>query len=131
MPFHGYQGRTQFAVYWPRQGSTPDGQPTVSNIARELLVRWDGSSRTVLGADGLPLAVDATVSGFTFDPVVGSKMWAGRIDDLPGTSQLPDRDVMKVVRVNVTPDVRGRSSFREVLLQRDQDALGTAVTPTE
>lgn len=125
MPFHGYQGRTQWAVYWARIGSDGFGEPTVSDVAQEVRVRWDGTSRGVLGPDGAPLAIDATVSGFTFDPVVGSLMWAGRLADLPGTSQRPAQDVMRIVTVNITPDVRGRSVFREATLVRTKDVLGS------
>lgn len=128
MPFHGYQGRVHWAVYWARVGTDPFGEPTVSDVAREIKVRWDDTKRTVLGPDQAPVAIDATISGLTFDPEPGSLVWKGRLADTPGTSQRPARDVMRVVTVNATDDVRGRQRFREATLVRHSDALGTTAT---
>lgn len=128
MPFHGYQGRVDWAVYWARVGTDPYGEPTVSDVAQEVRVRWDDTRRTVSGPDQAPVAVDATASGFTFDPTPGSLMWKGRLGDLPGTSQRPATDVMRVVTVNVTRDVRGRGAYREATLVRSKDVLGTTAS---
>lgn len=123
MPFHGYQGRTQWVVYWPRVGTGPTGAPTVSDVAQELQLRFDQTVRNVLQSDGTVVTLDGTAGGWTFAPVVGSAVWKGRLDDLPGTSQLPDSDVYRIVKVDVVPDVRGRSSFREATLVRAGDFL--------
>ena len=128
MPFHGYQGRTQFAVYWARVGSDRFGQPTVSDVALEVMVRWDGQTRTVFGPNGDPITLDATIGGWTFDPAIGSMVWPGRLDDLPGTGQRPTTDLFRIVGVNVTPDVRGRSQYREANAVRISDELQTTVT---
>lgn len=123
MPFHGYQGRTQWIVYWPRVGTGPTGAPTVSNVAQEYLLRYDAEMRNVLQSDGTVVNLDATVGGWSFKPNVGDAVWRGRLDDLPGTSQLPDSDVYRIVKVDDTPDIRGRSNYRLATLVRAGDFL--------
>lgn len=124
MPFHGLQGRRHWAVYWARIGTDRTGQPTTTNVAAEIRCRWDDTVRTVLGPDGNPLAIDATVGGLDRAIPVGSLMWKGRLEDMPGTSQTPAQDVMRVVSYEETPDIRGRNAYREVRLSRTKDVLG-------
>ena len=128
MPFHGLQARKQWAVYWRRVGVDAYGQPTTSDVAVEVRVRWDGQTRTVFGPNGDPVTIDATAGGWEFDPVIGSEVWAGRLGDIPGTGQRPSTDVFRIVGVNVTPDIRGRDSYREATLVRVRDVQGTTVT---
>ena len=128
MPFHGLQGRKQWAVYWARVGTDKYGQPTVSDVAQELRLRWDGQTRTVFGPNGDPVTIDATAGGWEFDPAIGSLVWPGRLRDLPGTGQRPAVDVHRIVGSNLTPDIRGRNTYREATLVRTSDSLGTTVT---
>ena len=129
MPFHGLQGRVHKAVLWRRIGTDSTGQPVVSNIAEQLDVRWDDTRREVLGKDGTPTAIDATASGLDREVPEGSAMWKGKIEDMPGTGQVPILDVMRVVTCTPTDDIRGRSTYREVTLMRDKNVLGQTGAP--
>lgn len=124
MPFHGYANRTDVIVCWPVVGTAANGQPVVSDVAEERECWWDSTTRTVTGPDGEPRAVDATVGGLETELPVGSAVWKGTIEDIPGTGQVPTQDVMRVLTSTEERDVRGRSSAWVVTLYRAKDALG-------
>lgn len=118
------QGRRHRAVYWARLGSNANAVPIVASPPTELKVRWDDSRAEVLGPNGQPIRIDATVSGFDFEPAVGAAMWKGRIADLPGTAQVPNSNVMVIVKVNSVPLVKNRNKFVTAYLMRSKAVLG-------
>ena len=122
MPFEGLRGRTTKAAYWPCVGRDHTGQPVLDANPTDLSVRWDDAVRTVLGPDGTPIAIDATVI-VDRDIPMGSAFWKGSLQDLPGSAQEPDRDVFEATTFNNVPDFRGRFAYREVGLIRKRDTL--------
>lgn len=123
MPDQETAGLLWKAVLWPLSGFDDQGQPT-EGAAVELDARWVQDQREVLAPDGSVVAIDATVI-VDRDIRIGSKMWQGSLDDLPGTgtAYLPDTDVMEVVTFAKVPDAKGRTYYREVGLKRSRDTL--------
>ena len=123
MPFHGVQGVVHSVVVWLRIGTDRTARPILSDTALELKCRWDSSTKTVLDTQGNSVSIDATISGFSIHIPIGSAVWKGTIDDIPGTSEIPVLDVMEVVTVTDTEDIRGRDTYREATLVRQKDTL--------
>ena len=89
-------GRYSKMLLWPTVVDLL-GQPVSDRYGRpkvsvgtlppiELQLRLDDSARQVIGPDGKPFRIDATVSHFDRELILGSAMWRGGIDDLPGTA---------------------------------------------
>ena len=71
---------------------------------------------------GNTVAIDAEVVTVE-DVPVGSVMWLGGLDDLPGTAMVPEEDAMQVITVPVTPDIKGRFKSRTLMLMRMKDTM--------
>ena len=109
----------QTAVYWKQAApvSYDDyGEPVIAG-GQEIPCRWVAKRSGGQGNDDSQVGVAATAIIAVKIPV-GSLMWLGRLRDMPGTSFLPDRDVMVVTGYNETTDIRGRSVRRSVKLAR-------------
>lgn len=124
MPFHGHAGFVHRATLWPRVGTDRNGRPVVSNSPVGIDCRWDFTRRSVMGTEGVPVSVDATVSVDREIPV-GSAMWKGDPNDLPGTGRTPEIDVYEVVTYEQDDDWRGADTYREVTLARTGNSLPT------
>lgn len=124
MPAPEFWGRWQKAVLWERTGYDRTGQPTVTASPVELDVRWDETFRQVPSRDRTPTTIEA-VAVVTRDIPIGSLMWLGSLDDLPGTDHTPSSDVMEVHSYNGVPDLKNRVTYREVNLKRFKNVLGT------
>lgn len=124
MPMMERAYRTTKAVFWERDSYDEDGRATYLD-AREIDVRWatnrTKSVRIITSGD----AVEANV-------VVGefirtdSLMWKGELAEWSGVR--PDaegNEVMKVVRYNETPDVKGKAhrTRRSVDLVKFRDSF--------
>lgn len=123
MPTLEQLDRYQKAVYWPYV-STDDYGEAVVGVAQELTVRWVNRRREVLDANGNTVSIDATVITDR-EIAIGSRMWLGSIDDLPGTGSAdpPTSNIMTVVAYNKTPSLLARETHHEVLLSRDTNTL--------
>lgn len=81
----------------------------------------------MLDAEGNTVSVDATAV-IAVDVELFSAVWRGRLDDLPGTSpNEPASDVMSVVLVNTSDDIKARSIRRTIGLKRAKDRLPVTV----
>lgn len=123
MPFHGTQARVHKAVVWLRTGIDKNARPVVSATALEIDCRWDDSVRTMVDSQGNSVAIDATISGYDDAIPIGSAVWRGSVEDIPGTAQTPVLDVMEVISITNTDDIRGRNTYREASLMRQKDVL--------
>ena len=123
MPALEVMDLNQRAVLWPRKGTDLNGQPTVDvALRREIKVRWNAKSHEVLAADGSTIAADGLVV-VKQDVAVGSILWLGALDDIPGTSYVPQSGLMQVIRFNDTKDLKGRFTRRTLSVMRWNDRL--------
>lgn len=122
MPFEGVRGLVHKAAYWQCVGRDINAQAVLSANPIDLNVRWDDTHRQVADADGNLIAIDATAV-VDRDIPIGSVMWKGSIQLMPGSAQMPDRDVFEVVMFNNVPDFRGRFTYREVNMIRKRDSV--------
>jgi hypothetical protein len=131
MPSPEYGSRHQMAVLWEWTGVNRYNEPLIGP-QEEITVRWEDMSKDMRRADGTMITVDATAH---VDPdrviPIGSLMWKGEAADLPpGTYfDAEDLEIMEVVAVDFTPDVKARTQYREVGLARFKKALASSVTP--
>lgn len=122
MPALETHDRYQDAVLWVRTGQDFHGRPLLADPI-DLKVRWVPTKREVQDAHGNTIAIDA-VAVVDRNIVVGSLMWLGRIEELPGTEPgaIPT-DVMYVVTAPETSDLKNRFVRRTVNLARYSDSL--------
>lgn len=116
------KARRQYAVLWARTGWDGNGEPKVAP-AREIKVRWEFTQREVIGDDGTPIAVDATVD-VGEDIPTGSIMWLGRLADLPDGKEF-DQPLLQVITADKIPDIKGRQFARSVTLSKWRRTLPT------
>lgn len=121
MPAPEHDNRRQKAVLWTRKGVNRQGQVTLNDPV-EIMVRWKWVKREMVDRQGNTIAIDAEVVTVQ-DVAVGSVMWLGSLDDLPGTALLPEVDAMAVVSAPTTPDIKGRFKARTLMLMRIKDTL--------
>lgn len=124
MPALEQMDRNQIALLWVRTGTDDYGEHQVANEAVEISVRWNNKKHIVSLANGTPVTIDALV--ITDREIeVGSAMWLGSLDDLPGTGtgSNPETDLMEVVYCNVTKDLKGRNTRYSVGLKFSKDSL--------
>ncbi len=123
MPAPELNGRHQKALLWTIVGRDRYAQPIVSGPT-EIDVRWNDISREVLDPVGNVITIEAeVVSGIPIP--VGSIMWSGGIDDLPGTASVPEQNLMLVKYYNAIPDLKARFFYHSVQLIRFRDTLPT------
>lgn len=121
MPAPEHDNRRQKAVLWTRKGVNRQGQVTLNDPV-EIMVRWKWVKREMVDRQGNTIAIDAEVVTVA-DVAVGSVMWLGSLDDLPGTALLPEVDAMAVVSAPTTPDIKNRFKARTLMLMRIKDTL--------
>lgn len=117
------------ASLWRRIGTDANSRPVVASEVEGIDCRWDDTQRIVHGTDGQPRTVDATAV-VPVDVPIGSAMWRGDPDDLPGTGRTPERDVFEVITTLEEADYYGQNIdlYREVTLVRAGDRLPTTAT---
>lgn len=123
MPAPELIGRYQSAVLWPITSRDGYGQPVVDrDNPVELRVRWDGTRVERVDRDGNTIVIDATV--ITDRSIaIGSLLWQGSLDDLPGTGLVPEEDVMVVKFSDDQPDLKNRHVAHSVMLMKFKDTL--------
>jgi hypothetical protein len=117
------------AVLWARNGrDNRYGEPDV-DAPVEIQCRWIQSRREVMGPDNTPIALDATVIVRQLVPI-GSLMLLGTLNDWYGTgtgtgSGSSDEaiELMQVETHSITPDLRHRSTRREMGLVKFRGTL--------
>ena len=131
MPALEVLDRRQKAVYWPlvvdsagRMVADANGQPRRSAPV-EIAVRWEDVLREIPSANGGTTTISAEVET-NADVPVGAHMWRGGLNDLPGTAQVPEADVMQVYSRTKIPDLKARDNDRRLSLTRVKDSLPTA-----
>lgn len=118
MPDPTLSHRYQAAVLWPVTGTDRYGQPTLGDPV-EIRCRWDDTRRDILDAQGMRVAIDATIY-VDMDIDIGSEIYKGQLDDWLGTAlgQDDNTDVMVVKTFNGTPDLRQRYTTRKIGLMK-------------
>ena len=113
--------RHQDALLWVKVGVDGYGQEIVS-APIELKVRWEFTRRDILDPDGNRVTVDAMVVTNRVISI-GSTMWLGTLEEwqLGSGSGGLDDEVMQVVVYMQSPDVKNRSTRREVGLSKYRD----------
>lgn len=131
MPAFETMDRNQHAVLWQRKtlngrpASTRHGKPLV-NTPADVMVQWDDSYTQGRDAKGNKVDADGTI--FWTGPVaIGSMFWLGTIQQ--ATSQALDAgsaiELLEVVYVNITPDLKGRVASYEYGVKRFTDQIPT------
>lgn len=122
----------QDAVLWPVAGKGADGLPYVTATAcEEIKVRWTQQLRTGTDARGnnvtttVTIAAVRKVNGEAARIALGSLVWLGTLDEIPGTSNAPTSDLWEVVTESYALDVRGRNKRFEYGLMRHHNRLPT------
>lgn len=118
--------RRQHALVWPAVSFDSYGQYRVASEPTQLLVRFVGKPREMLDPQGNTIAVDATAV-VAEDVPIGSIFWPGRLEDLPGTAQVPEDGLFQVIAAPVTPDLKVRAQRRTLGLMRYQDTMPETV----
>ena len=121
MPAPEHDNRRQKAILWTRKGVNRQGQVTLNDPV-EIMVRWKWVKREVLDKQGNTVAIDAEVVTVETVPI-GSVMWLGELNDLPGTAEVPEEDTMQVISAPPTPDIKGRFIQRTLMLMRIKDTM--------
>lgn len=115
MPAPEARDRFQKALLWVADGFDGFGRPVVTGPT-EINVRWKYVNSQMVGKDGVPIAIDATVVVNRLIPV-GSVLILGKLQDWVGTgSNDTPQTVMEVKGYNETPDIRNRATRYTVSL---------------
>ena len=124
MPGPEDNARHQKAVLWRQLGYDTDGRVLI-DVPEEVDVRWVEGRNEARDEQGNSITYDATVkvSPSIEDVPVGSIMWQGHMHDITGTAEEPESDLFQVIRRRFTPDIKGRKTHKELLLQRYTDRL--------
>ncbi len=125
MPAVESMDRPHDALLFLATGKDRYGKILVSITPVELRVRWNDKQRRVLDRQGNTIAVDATAI-VDRDIPLGSILWRGGIDDLPGTSPIPTSGLMEVKLSNSVDDLKGRVTRYDVAMIRATDTLPTS-----
>lgn len=116
----------QWAVLWEPTGfKDRNGKVLVSTVPSEIRVRWVDKKRNTLDKEGNTIAIDATIVANQEVPE-NSILWKGKVDDIPGTSLVPEEGLVQVVVANRIPDVKGRVREYELMCMRYNSALPTS-----
>jgi hypothetical protein len=110
--------RRQDAVYWPRTGTDPAGDP-VYGAPEDIKVRWTDVAEEMLGSDGERTISNSTVMiGFDIDPGLMPVLRLGTVADLdpPGLTPMEYPGAYEVRRFNRIPNAKGRKFLRKAML---------------
>jgi hypothetical protein len=125
MPSPESMGRFQRAVLWTTY-TNEAGEPVVNLPPEEIKVRWPRTRRNIDSPQNNTNAVTADQVIVYQEIAVGSLMWLGALDDIPGTSYVPESDIMEVESYSVVPDLKGRRFRQEVSLKKFMNKLPTS-----
>lgn len=109
-------GLTTPIVYWEVDAVDAYGEATYKDPV-QLYGRWIDEDHDIKKQLGV---IDATAT-LSRVVIVGSVFWKGLLANVPNPTITPDfpRTVLfKVIDFQETPDVKGRSPYREAFLQR-------------
>ncbi len=112
--------RNQTAIYLPMNGYGDDGQPTFNVLAwQEIKVRWIDTDVLVPRPTSELTKIIAMVT-VGIDVTIGSLMWLGSLADAADAYVADGQllDVCEVVSFKKTPDIKARTFFRRVGLQK-------------
>lgn len=110
---------------WEFAGVNEFGEALVTDPI-DIQARWVDAKRRGGGVDSDEIAYDATIVTST-DLIIGSIVWRGSVDSIPGTSEVPESDLFEVVDRRIASDLKGRHTRYEMRLARFNNALPTRV----
>lgn len=116
--------RLQDAVLWAQTGVDRYGEPVVGT-AQAIKVRFNAAKKRVLTPEGKTITLDGTAI-VNQAIAVGSLLFIGTLTTYVGTgsgSGSDDAQLLQVKSYNDTPDIKNRSSLKEVGLMRFRNAL--------
>lgn len=121
--------RNQHAVYWARQTyngrpkSDKHGKPLVSAPV-DVMVQWDDSYTQSRDAKGNKVEADGTLFG-NQNVAIGSVFWLGTVATLNAAMLTPESvlNLLEVVYVNTTPDLKGRVQSYEYGVKKFTDQI--------
>lgn len=123
MPPLELMDRHTTAVLWPLAGYDREGQPYVTQTGRtEIQVRWNRQRRQVTDAENNTVVIDGTVIGDR-DVAVGSVLWEGAEEDIPGTAYEPTSNLFLIYSSNKFNDIKGRNIRYEWMVVRHSNTL--------
>lgn len=120
--------RNQHAVLWHRKtlngkpASTRLGKPLV-NAPVDVMVQWDDSYTQNHSAKDNKVQADGTIF-WNADIEIGSMLWLGTVASLPGDGTAVE--LLEVVYVNQTPDLKARVVEYEYGVKRFTDQIPTS-----
>lgn len=118
MPAFETSGRLQTAVLWRVTGVVDAYGENAVGEPEEIRVRWQRKRLDTLDAFGNQVTLDG-LAVVNEEVAVGSRMFLGTLSDWTGTgSGDPDDEVMEVVKVSYTPDLKARNVRRTLGLKR-------------
>lgn len=120
MPALEQTDRHQAAVYWAKAGQDGYNEPLLSAPV-ELKVRWLNRKSQMVGPEGTPITVDATVV-LGQEVELGSELWLGTLENYYGIgSSGSDTEHMRVVAYRETTDLKHRHTRRVAGLAYSRD----------
>lgn len=124
MPAPEANGRDQDAVVWDATGRYDRYGKAILDEPRQIEVRWNTKRTSMIGRDGKPIALDATVVTVE-DIELDSDMWLGTLEDWYATGSAGNGvSLHTVVAFTSTPDIKAREDFRVLGLMRHKDIPG-------
>lgn len=129
MPSLEHLDLTDKALLWEVVRYSREGQQIVSALV-EIPVRWEEGQFEKADDIGQLLVVDVVLATNQNIPL-GSLLWEGSEEDLEelvGTSGIPESGIYEVVTRNRGKDLKGRVSRYEFGLKRFKDAMPDIAT---
>lgn len=108
---------TQTLVWWPRSAQSLHGEPTYGTPS-EILARYERTEKESVSADG-QMTVTQAVADVVDAVARGDLLWLGALADLTEAQLAAPSSIeecWRVNRVEITPDLRGRDTWRTVYL---------------
>jgi len=121
MPALEQTGLIHDVVLWPRSGQAADGDWAVGSPV-DIKARWNQGRRQGTDPEGNTVALDGDL---VLDQavMVGSLVWLGTLADWNSTGSVGDTtEVMKIISVDVTSDIKGRATRYEAGFARHRDS---------
>lgn len=104
MPYPEQDYRFQRAVLWRYIGDDEYGNPVVQE-GIDITVRWEDKQIQIIGPNGQPMSLDATVESIKEIPI-NSILWKGSTSSISTIDEITG--FMQVVTQDKTPDVKAR-----------------------
>jgi len=115
--------RYQKAVLYMANGYDNYGNPKV-DAGIDINVRWEDVTSETVDAKGNTVSIDAVVV-VDREIAIGSILWKGRLEDIPGTTGVPDGDLRQVIKYSEIPDTKAQYFRRLVYCMRFKESLPT------